>query len=163
VTRADEYARKLGLLSGDPFEAEVVVALQQTFTGNGFQRVPDKPQGDGGLDGLSHGRTRAYCCYGPELQPSPRTLAAALRKKIADKFKSDLRRLLELDFKSSKLVKKANDELATVLGDPPSVKIQVIVLITNVFEDKRLIGDLGNAFDEYKKASKSIRPINTAW
>ena len=34
-----------------------------------FQRIPDKPSGDGGLDGLSHGQECAYCCYGPEQDP----------------------------------------------------------------------------------------------
>lgn len=74
-----QYARKLGHLSGDPFEDEIVIALQQTIVG--FQRVPDKPHGDGGLDGISHNFTRAYCCYGLELQPGPGTISAAIRRK----------------------------------------------------------------------------------
>lgn len=153
MTIADDYAAKLARLSGDPFQSEVVKTLQRTFTGNGFQRIPDKPQGDGGLDGLSHGRTRAYCCYGLELDHGPGTLPAALRKKIVDKFKSDLRRLFELESKSSKLVPVANESLASVLGDAPKSKLNTIILITNIFEDKRLIGDLGTAFEKYKKAS----------
>jgi hypothetical protein len=149
---AEDYARKLALLSGDPFETEVITALQQTISS--FQRVPDKPHGDGGLDGLSHQYSRAYCCYGLELQPGPGTLAAALRKKIANKFKADLRRLLAVEFRSRKLVEKANIVLAGVLGDPPSSRIMMIILITNVFEDNRLIGDLRKGFEEYMNASK---------
>ena len=145
------YARKLALLCGDTFEEEVVIALQQTFTG--FQRVPDKPNGDGGLDGLSHNFSRAYCCYGLELQPGPGTLAAALRSKIAAKFKEDLRRLLELEQDKKKLLPKPNKVLPLVLGDPPFVKLSTITLVVNVFEDNRLIGDLRAAFTSYLTTS----------
>lgn len=149
---AEDYARKLALLSGDPFETEVIIALQQTISS--FQRVPDKPHGDGGLDGLSHNYSHAYCCYGLELQAGPGTLPAALRKKIADKFKTDLRRLLEVEFRSGRLVEKTNDVLPKVLGDPLSSRITTIVLISNVFEDNRLIGDLRKGFEDYLAASK---------
>lgn len=148
-----EYARKLGLLTGDAFEREVVVAFQQTHLG--FQRVPDKPHGDGGLDGLSHSFTRGYCCYGLELQPSPGTLAAALRKKIARKFKDDLMRLFELKLVKKKLVHAPNEVLPKVLGASlSSLKLDVIRLIVNVFEDNRLIGDLRTTFDALRNASK---------
>jgi hypothetical protein len=154
LTLLDDYAQGLARLSGDPFQAEIVRELQQTFTGDGFQRIPDKPQGDGGLDGLSHSRTRGYCCYGLELEHGPGSLPPALRKKIAEKFKADLRRVLEVEMKSKKLVHSPNGSLATVLGDPPTAKLTTMILITNIFEDKRLIGDLGTAFEEYKAASK---------
>lgn len=146
MTLQAEYQAKVALLSGEAFEDEVVRALTATF--GGFQRVPAKPQGDGGLDGLSHKRTRAYCCYGPETQPGPGTLPGALRQKIVKKFKSDLRRLLELTIKN-----KTNTSIEGVLGKSPSAKITVVTLICNVFEDKRLIGDLNDAFDLYLKAS----------
>lgn len=148
-----EYARKLALLTGDAFEGEVVIAFQQTLVG--FQRVPDKPHGDGGLDGLSHNFTRGYCCYGLELQPSPGTIAAALRKKIAKKFKEDLMRLFELKTVKRALVHAPNQVLPKVLGASlSSLKLEVIRLIVNVFEDNRLIGDLRAAFDTLSKASK---------
>src|SRR5262245_56577779 len=90
ITPADEYARKLGLLLGNDFEDEVVIALQQTDLA--FQRVPRKPNGDGGLDGFSHGRTVVYCCYGLEVIHEPGINAAEKRKrlvkKIVAKFKS---------------------------------------------------------------------------
>ncbi len=150
----ETYAQGLAGFTGDAFQAEVVRALQQTFTGDGFQRIPSKPQGDGGLDGLSHGRTRGYCIYGPELGHGPQTQPATLRKKIGEKFKADLRRLLEVELKSTKLVHRDNDSLATLLGDPPTTRLQTIILVVNIFEDKRLIGDLNTAFDRYKRASK---------
>lgn len=152
MSRTVEYARKLATLTGDAFETEVVVALQQSFTG-GCQRVPDKPNGDGGLDGLSHNGTRAYCCYGLEMQPGPGTLAARLRKKIVDKFKADLRRLLELDFVKKKLVHCPNKVLCGVVGDPPVQRILNITLVANVFEDNQLIGDLRTAFADYMNVS----------
>jgi hypothetical protein len=154
-----EYAKKLGALTGDAFEIEVVVALQNSFTG-GCQRVPDKPNGDGGIDGLSHNGVRAYCCYGLELQPGPGTLAARLRQKIAKKFKEDLRRILELNFVRKKLAHKPNLVLPGVLGDPPVQRIENITLVVNVFEDNQLIGDLKTAFAEYLKASakKFVHP-----
>jgi hypothetical protein len=148
-----EYSRKLATLTGDAFEIEVVVALQQTFTG-GCQRVPDKPNGDGGLDGISHNGSRGYCCYGLEMQPGPGTLAARVRKKIVEKFKADLRRILELELVKKKLVDKPNTVLCGVLGNPPAQRIVNVTLVANVFEDNQLIGDLRTAFAEYLKASK---------
>jgi len=148
-----EYARKLGLLTGDAFEAEVVTAFQQTLSG--FQRVPDKPHGDGGLDGISHGFTHAYCCYGLELQPAPGTLTAALRKKIVRKFKDDLLRLFELKRVRGAMKDCENTVLPKVLGLPKiTTKFKVIRLIANVFEDNQLIGDLRTAFEMFRKASK---------
>ena len=67
----------------------------------GFQTIPSKPQGDAGLDGFSHVGTQGYCCYGPELKTYRQT--RSLEKAIVDKFKSDLRRLLELEFKKTVL------------------------------------------------------------
>lgn len=148
-----EYARKLALLTGDAFETEIVIAFQQTITG--FQRVPDKPHGDGGLDGISHNFTHAYCCYGLELQPSLGTLAAALRKKILKKFKDDLLRLFELRRVKGGFKDCANKVLPKVLGvTKVTTKFKVIRLIANVFEDNQLIGDLRTAFESFRVASK---------
>lgn len=150
ITPADEYARKLGLLLGNDFEDEVVITLQQTDPA--FQRVPRKPNGDGGLDGFSHGRTVVYCCYGLEMIHEPGISAAEKRKrlvkKIVAKFKSDLMRLLELEHQKRKLVLKANDVLAGVYGNPPGAQITVIKCVVNWFEDNRIIGDLQAALQE---------------
>lgn len=64
---ASDYEKLLGGLEGDAFQDEVSARLGSLFSD--FQRIPPKPSGDGGLDGLSHGHTRAYCCYGPEQEP----------------------------------------------------------------------------------------------
>ncbi|MGN6106575.1 MAG: hypothetical protein ACTHU0_15825 [Kofleriaceae bacterium] len=141
-------------MTGDAFEAEVIVALHQSFTG-GCQRIPDKPNGDGGIDGLSHNGRRAYCCYGLEMLPSPGTLPARLRQKIAKKFKSDLLRIHELDFNNKKLVHKTNTALAGILGNPPIQLIENITLVANIFEDNQLIGDLKSAQAEYLKVSRN--------
>jgi hypothetical protein len=153
VVRIVEYAKKLGAMTGDAFEVEVIVALHQSFTG-GCQRIPDKPNGDGGLDGLSHNGRRAYCCYGLEMLPGPGTLPARLRQKIVKKFKSDLMRLHELDFKNKKLVHKTNTVLPGILGDPPLQLIESVTLVANIFEDNQLIGDLRSAHAQYLKVSK---------
>jgi hypothetical protein len=66
-----EYARSLSQLTGDPFQQEVCVRLGRAILS--FQPVPRKPQGDGGLDGISHDGEHAYCCYGPEYDPAKKT------------------------------------------------------------------------------------------
>lgn len=144
-----EYANAIARLVGDEFEAEVCRLLQRTFSG--FQRVPRKPSGDGGIDGLSHRLTRAYCCYGLDLQPSPATTAKALRQKIVKKFTADLRRILELD--GPKTSHRDNTVLEGILL-PPKVKLETIYLVTNWFETNQLIGDLNGAFNVLLAKSK---------
>ena len=60
----DHYADYLGALEGNEFQDHVCFRLGRRFTD--FQPVPANPGGDGGVDGLSHGLTQGYCCYGPE-------------------------------------------------------------------------------------------------
>jgi hypothetical protein len=109
-----EYSRSLSQLTGDPFQDEVCVRLGRVVVS--FQPIPRKPQGDGGLDGLSHDGEHAYCCYGPEYDSAkkPKDLVDA----IVDKFKEDLRKLFELDTNGTKLVHKQNQEIATIVADP---------------------------------------------
>jgi len=58
VTAAeDSYARMLGALEKDSFQDEVCARLATVIAD--FQRIPAKPHGDAGLDGLSHGQARA--------------------------------------------------------------------------------------------------------
>ncbi len=71
---------------------------------------------------------------------------------IAKKFKSDLRRLFELDFENKKLVRKTNPELQTIL--PKNCKLKRIFLIVNWFESHRVLGPIGTAVGEYKQASE---------
>ena len=56
----DDYEKLVGKLEGNAFEEEVCARLQTIFVD--FQLIPAKPHGDGGLDGLSHGQERGYCC-----------------------------------------------------------------------------------------------------
>ena len=61
-----------------------------------FQRVPAKPQGDGGLDGLSHGQGSAPYCLAPARNMEPRKLEAkGLKNDIVNKFSGDLQKLFE--------------------------------------------------------------------
>lgn len=56
-------AERLRRLEGEAFEEAVCLALELNL--HDFQRIPDKPQGDGGLDGLSHGGTRVSAPTAP--------------------------------------------------------------------------------------------------
>jgi len=94
ATPSESYAKMLGCLEKDTFEMEVCARLA-TFISD-FQRIPRKPNGDGGLDGLSHGQTTAYCCYGPEQEPF-KTNTKGLKDDVIEKFRGDLRKLFELE------------------------------------------------------------------
>lgn len=150
LSSADEYARKLAILGGNDFEDEVVVALQQTD--HAFQRVPRKPNGDGGLDGISHQRTVVYCCYGLELVHEPGLTATQRRKelvkKVVSKFKGDLMRILELEFQKKQLRQTRNRVLEGLYRSSPAVRIKNIKLIVNWFEDNRIVGELQAALQE---------------
>jgi hypothetical protein len=147
MSLSHEYARALSQLTGDAFQEEVCVRLGNAILS--FQPIPRKPQGDGGLDGISHDGEHAYCCYGPEHDtaktPKERTNA------IVDKFRSDLRRLFELNMDGTKVVQIENKEIATILPDGTTLKH--IKLIVNWFESHRIIGPIGTAVKKYRKAS----------
>ena len=148
IDNAKEYARHLGSLEGSAFQAEVCAFLLRCYCD--FQVVPEKPSGDGGLDGISHRLSRAYCCYGPEQEPfkkNTRGLTADIKKK----FRSDLRKLFELRLKNRKPVQSESRELGTIL--PKGRKIQSIFLVVSTFNDHRVIGPLNESFDEYCTAS----------
>jgi hypothetical protein len=139
----------LGCLEKDAFETEVCARLS-TFISD-FQRIPRKPSGDGGLDGLSHGQTTAYCCYGPEQEPF-KTNTKGLKDDVVQKFTGDLRKLFELEHQGkAKLVKKINVEIATILA--PGRKIKLIRLVVSWFESHRVIGPLNASLDKYKAVS----------
>jgi hypothetical protein len=146
--RCLKYAACLGDHTGDDFQQEVCRVLRKSF--DDFQTIPSDPGGDGALDGLSHDATHVYCCYGPEHQTAMNVTAADLRKKIVDKFSSDLRRLLELD---KALSHKENDVLTDILG-ATGKRICAIRLILNKFSDNKLIGLLKKAFVALKRNSK---------
>jgi hypothetical protein len=149
IPHADNYARMLGGLEGDAFEAEVCARLGTCIAD--FQRIPRRPAGDAGLDGLSHGQTRAYCCYGPEQEPFKKS-TKGLKDDILEKFRGDLRKLFELTYETKrKLVEKPSAEMKTILA--PGRKIKNVYLVVSWFETHRIIGPLNQSFAEYKAAS----------
>ena len=98
-----EYAKFVGGLEGDAFQDEVCVRLQGHITD--FQRIPDKPSGDGGLDGLSHGQECAYCCYGPEQDPVRLKIEApSLRTPSSRSLALISRKLFELTIGSNRRI-----------------------------------------------------------
>lgn len=141
------YAKMLGALEKEAFQDEVCARLSAVFAD--FQRIPAKPHGDAGLDGLSHGQARAYCCYGPEQQSfkNPKDLKADIIKK----FRGDLRTIFEVDHDKKKLVRKPTVEMKTILAE--GHKITNIYLIVSCFESHQIIGPLNESFQEYMVAS----------
>jgi len=144
----DEYAASLECLTGVDFQAEVCARLQTFIIG--FQTVPSKPQGDAGLDAFSdHGR-RAYCCYGPELSTYKNDKERV--DAIVDKFRSDLRRLYELEFNKRVLQHCDSPEMETIL--PKGRKIGQIELLVNWFESHRVISPILTSAEDYEKVSQ---------
>lgn len=144
-----EYAQLLGQIYGDEFQEEIIFLLTRTYLD--FQRIAQKPHGDGGFDGLSHGLTHGYFCYGLDLQPTSKTTPDELRTKVARKFREDFRKIFELKYEGKALVHEENSRLATVLT--AGKKVKHLRLIANYAEDHRLIGDLNQSWTEYKQAS----------
>lgn len=148
---AEKYAKALADLEGKAFELEVCACLASAVLG--FQQIPEAPQGDGGLDGLSHDGQRGYCCYGPQY-----SAAKTARERVTDivtKFLSDLRKLFELEpkGKSGKSFDfRENKELGTILAE--GQRLLEIKLITNWFGSHQIIGRISTAVLLYKKASK---------
>jgi hypothetical protein len=148
MASVSEYAKCLSELTASVFETEVCIRLEHTVAG--FQRVPAKPQGDGGLDGFSHRGQRGYCCYGPI--PNSFKKTKDLEADIIEKFCSDLRRLCELETIKKKLVHEDNKPLLSIL--PAGVQLTEILLICNWFESHKIIGPIHSALDTYLKVSK---------
>lgn len=146
---ADHYEKLLGSLEKDNFEAEVCARLAAIFAD--FQRVPRKPKGDGGLDGISHGQTRGYCCYGPEQEPFKMN-TKGLKADILKKFRGDLLKLFELEHDGrTNFAAKPSPEMKTVIGS--GKKLTNIYLVVSVFETHQLIGAVNDSFDEFRRHS----------
>ena len=143
-----EYEQSLEALSRNEFQDEVSAYLQAVIID--FQVVPSNPQGDAGLDGFSHHGERAYCCYGPEHNAFKQNKDR--EDAIVDKFKSDLRRLYELDTHGKRLVIKENKEIATIL--PGGRKIKHVELIVNWFGSHRILSRILTAAGHYAEASE---------
>jgi hypothetical protein len=142
-----EYAQSLAALTGNDFQNEVCARLQSVILG--FQTVPASPQGDAGLDGFSHNGEHGYCCYGP--QHDEFKTNKQRENAIVDKFKSDLRRLCELDFAGKKLICIENAEMCTIL--PDGRKLKHITLLVNWFDSHRVLNPILTAFAEYLAVS----------
>lgn len=147
-TQVEQYAVLLGALHGTEFQAEVAARLHSVTLG--LQVVPPYPQGDGGVDALSHNGSRGYCCYG--LEPDPAKTARAKASAIVKKFTQDLYRVFELKSIGGKLVHSPNSQLAGILW--AGVKLQHIDLISNWFKSHDIIGRLQTAFAACKSASQ---------
>src|SRR6266481_3320695 len=144
----EEYAERLAELTGIEFQDEVCARLYHSILG--FQTVPSKPQGDAGLDGFSHGGKHGYCCYG--LENNPLATNKQRENAIVKKFKSDLRRLFELEPKNKKLVHTESPEMSKIL--PKGTKLEYIELIANWFDSHRVLSPILTAVGEYKLVSK---------
>ena len=147
-TLTQEYSRALAALEGSEFQTEVSARLATVIIG--FQTIPSKPHGDGGLDGLSHNGTRGYCCYG--LEHNSFNDNRSRERAVINKFAGDLRRLFELENNGRDLVHKDTLELQTILA--PGQQLQHVDLITNWFESHRVIGPIAAKLEEYKKISR---------
>jgi hypothetical protein len=148
IDLAQTYADTLASLAGNNFQAEVCARLQSVILS--FQSIPSKPHGDAGLDGYSHNGERGYCCYGMEHDSfkTSRQREAALETK----FKSDLRRLFELELRSKTLTHEAVAEMSTILR--VGQRLNHVELLTNWFESHRVLAPIMTALEEYRKASQ---------
>jgi hypothetical protein len=149
ASNVSDYEKLLSKLESHAFQEAVCARLQSVIVD--FQAIPAKPQGDGGLDGLSHSQERAYCCYGPE-QEARKLENKGLKEDIVNKFSEDLRKLFELEFHKKKLKQTRNEELASIIG--AGRKIKHVHLVVSCFESHRIIGPLNTNFDKYKAASE---------
>ena len=145
----DEYARVLQGLEGQEFQSEVTARLATVIVG--FQTIPATPQGDAGLDGLSHNGTHAYCCYG--MAHNGFQDNSSREQAVVKKFSGDLRRLFELEVKARALVHKDTSELPTILAS--NQKLVHINLVSNWFGSHRVVGPLMTRFNKYKTISLS--------
>lgn len=148
-TEPSDYEKLLGGLEGDAFQDEVCARLASLIAD--FQRVPPKPSGDGGLDGLSHGHTVAYCCYGPEQEPF-KVNTKGLKDAIVTKFRSDLRKLCELATGPSNRLKRTKSVALPDIVEK-GVKIKHVYLISSWFESHKMIGPLATSFATFRARS----------
>lgn len=153
-----EFVRRLSALTGNPFQEVIVQLLLRRFPS--FQSVPAKPHGDGGVDGLSHNQTRAYCCYGLEYVPTDKK--TDVRRKLCEKYRSDLRRIFEVTPSKSKqgstrsrkpaLEHEPNTELEAIFA--AGAKLTTIHLVSNQYEDNTVLGPLNSDFQNCISSSQ---------
>lgn len=146
-TPIDQYSDYLSALEGNEFQDHVSFRLGRRFTD--FQPVPSNPGGDGGVDGLSHGLTHGYCCYGPQRahHHTDRALAAAVIKK----FRKDLQKLFEMKKKGKTWCDEPSPKLPIIFEN--GAKLKVLYLICSWMDHNSIVGKLHAAFAEYKECS----------
>lgn len=148
VSIIEQYAELLASFEGQTFQDEVCARLAAVIAG--FQPIPARPQGDGGLDAFSHGGRRGYCCYGLEHDAFKTSNERATA--MVDKFAADLRRLLEVDTRGqSSLWHKENKELGEIL--PAGVRLERIDLIANWFGNSKIAGRILTRLSRYSQFS----------
>jgi hypothetical protein len=143
----------LSELEGKAFQDAVCRELAHAYSD--FQSVPDL-SGDGGVDGLTHGNTRAYLCYGPNLLlREKKKVNREITTNIVNKYRQDFQRIFSLGVsgkgKARKLVDDPNEKLPRVLGS--TIKLKNLYLVLSYFQDNSIIGTLRDAFNEYRAAS----------
>ncbi len=151
----DDVAALFSKLEGKTFQQAVCRELQAAF--RNFQPVPDL-SGDGGVDGLTHGNTHAYLCYGPKLLLRTKKLAnKELAKDITNKYTADFQRIFGVSPSGKgikrQLIQTPNTKLPGVLGK--GIRLKQLYLALSYFQDPSIIGDLRSAFDECKNATKA--------
>lgn len=147
-------ARKLSVLVGKAFETAVCAYLQGSGSFFDFQTIPDP---DGGVDGLSHKQTRGYLMYGPDIK---RRGTKELTRKLVDatvkKFRSDFRRILELEGDGAKQLKvaaKPNTELQGIMAK--GNRMSHVHCIVSAFDSGAIIGPLNESFAKYLAVSEN--------
>jgi hypothetical protein len=143
----DQYADYLGALEGNEFQDHVCFRLGRRFTD--FQPVPANPGGDGGVDGLSHGLTQGYCCYGPER--AHHHTSAELASAVIKKFRNDLRKLFEVKKKGKGWTDDPSSTLPVIFEN--GAKLRTVYLVCSWMEHNTIVGKLHAAFAEYKASS----------
>lgn len=161
ASASDKLIEHLALLHGDEFQDAVSALLRTVF--DDFQSIPPKPQGDGGLDGLSHGQRRAYLCYGLTQESIRNKSDTKLKNDICKKFRTDLEKLLEVGTQGRGKRKKyhhvRNVELESIHARTDS--IEIIHCICNWFEHHGIVGSLNAYLDELRTHS-SLRFVDKA-
>lgn len=149
------FAERLARLVGDDFQKAVCGVLAKNFLH--FQPVVAKPSGDGGIDGISHDCDVIYCCYGLDISAVKQLNTADIKNQVANKFRTDIRRILELEpvakkkKNGPKWTKAPNTTIAGLW--PKGRKAKHIKCICNWNEHSGVFKAINDHYAEYKDHS----------
>lgn len=155
ATIESAFAERLARLVGDDFQRAVCSVLAKNF--HHFQPVVAKPSGDGGIDGISHDCDVIYCCYGLDISAVKQLNTADIKNQVADKFRADIRRIMELEpvqkkKKNGPKWQKAPN--ATIAGLwPAGRKAKHIKCICNWNEHSGVFKAINDHYADYKNHS----------